>query len=164
MRNFQGSNDQSAVIIEEVFPDSDLVFSTPIEFSNQCSGVYIEGSAEHVEIVFQHLIKLFKTYIDGRLIGSWIALTPPEDNLPRTILHYKAENDLEKIKLLNFILREQLVNVCGLCLSTISLLRVKIAGQEIQRSFIALPKNFSNGKILLPKLKKEMEFHKANLQ
>ena len=46
MRNFEGSSDKSAIVLAEVFPESDLVISTPLDFSGQRSGVYIEGSPE----------------------------------------------------------------------------------------------------------------------
>jgi|GEM_PF-1567932 len=155
MRNFQGSVDESAIILEGVFPNSDLVVSSPLEFSSPRSGVYIEGSSEHVEILFGYLRSLLNTCIDEKLFGRWIAVTPPEDDLPRTILHYEAAADFEKVRLLNFVLREQLAKVCNFYLSTISVLLIKFEGRELERKWVALPEGFVNGVIRLPEIKKK---------
>lgn len=155
MRHFEGSADKSAIILEDVFPGSDLIISSPLEFSSARSGIYIEGNSEHVEIVFNKVTGLLGLYIDEKMFGRWIAVTPPEEDFPRTILHYEALNDFEKIRLLNFILREQLAKVCNFYLATISVLRLRMDGQEIQRSWVALPAGFPNGTFRLPKIKKQ---------
>ena len=158
MRHFQGREDKSAIILEDVFPESDLVISSPLEFSSARSGIYIEGRPEHVEIVFKKLTELLGLYIDEKLFGRWIAVTPPEEEVSRTILHYEALSDFEKIRLLSFMFREQLAKICNFHLATISVLRLRLEGLEIQRSWIALPANFPNGTFHLPKLKnKEQE-------
>ena len=115
MRNFEGSSDKSAIVLAEVFPESDLVISTPL--------------------------------------GRWIAVTPPEDDLPRTILHYEAAADFEKVRLLNFVLREQLAKICGFYLAAISVFFIKFDGREIDRKLVALPDGFLNGTLKLPQIK-----------
>lgn len=155
MRHFDGSLDKSAIILEDVFPGSDLVISSPMEFSKERSGVYIEGSPEHVEIIFKKLTELLGLYIDEKLFGRWIAVTPPEEEVPHTILHYEAMSDFEKVRLLGLVFREQLAKVCNFHLATISILRLRLEGLEIQRSWISLPAGFPNGTFRLPKLKKK---------
>src|SRR3989338_6232156 len=153
MRNFEGSSDKSAIVLAEVFPESDLVICTPLDFSGQRSGVYIEGSPEHVEIIFSKITELLGVYIDEKLFGRWIAVTPPEDDLPRTILHYEAAADFEKVRLLNFVLLEQLAKICGFYLAAISVFFIKFDGREIDRKLVALPDGFLNGTLKLPQIK-----------
>src|SRR3989344_6202159 len=155
MRNFEGSSDKSAIILEGVFPGSDLIISSPFEFGGKRSGVYIEGSLEHVEIIFNRLTELVNMYIDERLFGRWIAVPPPEEDLPRTILHYEAAADYEKVQLLNFVFRDQLAKICDLFLAKISVLLIKCGGQEIDKRWVALPEGFVNGHIKLPEIKKK---------
>ena len=152
MRNFEGSSDKSAIVLEGVFPGSDLKISSPFEFSGNRSGVYIEGTPQHVEIVFKHLTNLLGVYVDEKLFGRWIAVTPPEEDSPRTILHYEAAADFEKVRLLNFVLREHLAKICNFYLSMISALLIKVNGNEIERRWIALPEGFPNGNIKLPEI------------
>lgn len=148
MRYFQGKEDKSVVLLEGVFPGSDLVFSTPLEFSAKRSGVFVEGDYGGIEKLFNYLAGLVNSsIIDEGCFGRWIAVTPPETDFPRTIIHYEAANKLEKIRLLTFTLREHLAKICNLYVSTISILRVRFEGREIQKSWIALPANFINGNI-----------------
>jgi hypothetical protein len=153
IRTFRGKSDQSAIILEDVFPDSDLTFSAPIEFSSNRSGVYLEGNLDHLEMVFEHLCNLTKAIIDEPLFGRWLAVTPPEEDYERTIIHYEALDALNKIHLLNFVLRKHLAKICNLKLSVISTLQVRVMGKLIQQSYIALPKSFVNGEIELDKPK-----------
>ena len=155
MRNFEGSSDKSAIVLEGVFPKSDLIISSPLDFSGKRSGVFIEGAPEHVEFIFQKAVNLLNAYIDERLFGRWIAVTPPEEDLVRVVLHYEAEADFEKVRLLNFALKEQLAIICDLFLSTISVLLIKCDGLEIDRRWVALPEGFKNGHIKLPEIKKK---------
>ena len=150
MRNFEGSSDKSAIVLEGVFPNSDLIVSSPFEFSSHRSGVYIEGDHQHVEIAFNRLTRLIGAPIDERLFGRWIAVTPPEEELPRAIVHYEAAADFEKIQLLNLVFRRQIAKICDFFLSTISLLSIKIEGEEIYRCWTALPENFVNGRFKFP--------------
>ena len=153
MRSFQGSADDSAIVLEGAFPESDLIVSSPLEFSSSRSGIYIEGSLEHVEIIFRQLNGLLNVYIDEKLFGRWIGITPPAEDTARTILHYEAAAEFEKIRLLSFVFREQLAKICNIYLSTIAGLLIKFEGKEIYRCWVALPKGFMNGNIRLPKLK-----------
>ncbi|MFA6278774.1 MAG: hypothetical protein WCS97_02060 [Candidatus Paceibacterota bacterium] len=153
MRDFQGSVDESAIVLEGVFPESDLIVSSPLEFSSPRSGVYVEGSLEHVEIIFKQLFGLLNVYIDEKLFGRWIGVTPPAEDSARTILHYEAVADFEKVRLLNFVFREQLAKICNMHLSTIAVLFIKFEGKELDRRWVALPEGFVNGSIRLPKLK-----------
>lgn len=108
-----------------------------------------------MDIVFTRLTELVNAYIDEQMFGRWIAVTPPEDDLPRAILHYEAAADFEKVRLLNFVFREQLAKICDLHLSTISVLLIRADGQEIDRRWVALPDGFKNGSIKLPALKSD---------
>ncbi|MDD2753320.1 MAG: hypothetical protein PHT44_01810 [Candidatus Portnoybacteria bacterium] len=155
MRHFEGHVDKSAIVLKDVFPGSDLVISSPFEFSGKRSGVYIEGAPEHVEIVFGKLTELLGAYIDEKMFGRWIAATPPEDDLPRAILHYEASANFEKMRLLNFVFREQLAKICNFHLSEISVLLVRAEGREIDKRWVALPAGFPNGSVRLPEIKKE---------
>jgi len=164
MRHFEGYVDKSAIVLKDVFPGSDLVISSPFEFSGKRSGVYIEGAPEHVEIVFGKITELLGAYIDEKMFGRWIAATPPEDDLPRAILHCEAAADFEKVRLLNFVFREQLAKVCDFYLSTISVLLIRVEGREIENRWVALPKDFPNGTIRLPGIKKEEAEEKITMQ
>lgn len=150
MRNFEGSFDKSAVVLEGVFPNSGLVVSSPLEFSGKRSGVYVEGDFRQLEIVFDRLTKLVKVPIDDRLFGRWIAVTPPEEEVPRTIIHYEAAADFEKVYLLNLVFREQIAKICDFFLSPISTLLVRFNGEEIYRCWTALPRDFVNGSFKFP--------------
>jgi len=157
MRTFQGSGDKSAIVLEGVFPSSDLIFSTPLEFAGKRSGVYLEGDYEEVEKAFPFLTKLVGVAIDERMFGRWIAVTPPFDDDPtKTILHYEAIGDFEKILLLSLVLRNHLAKICNLCVSVISSIRVKCEGIAVFEGPVVLPRGFVNGEIILaPETKKE---------
>ena len=147
-RNFLGKNDPSAVILEKVIPGTDLVFSAPIEFNNERSGIFIEGNEKDLEILFKYLRKLIGVYIDERAFGSWIAVAPP-DYEPRIIVHYEARKPFDKVRLLNFTLRNHLAAICNIFISPVSEICLKKDGGEIYKSYIALPKGFVNGEILI---------------
>ena len=154
-RNFLGKNDNWAVVLNNVFPNSDLAVSTPVEFSGQRSGVYIEGNEGHLEMMFEYLKKLLGVYSEEKLFGRWIAITPPEDASPRIVLHYEAYTEADKIQLLNFILPKHLVKVCDFALSMVSDLIVKFDGRVVQKSFVVLPEEWTAGEVFLPKLVEE---------
>ncbi len=154
-RNFLGSRDKSAIILENVFPDSDLIISSPFQFTGKRSGVFIEGKREHLEVLFSLLVELINTYNEEKYFGRWISVTPPDAFSNRTIIHYEAQDDtLDKIQLLNIVLRKHLAEVCDLCLSVISRLIVRLEGVDVQNSIVVLPKNFYNGNLLLSEIKK----------
>jgi hypothetical protein len=149
-RNFRGSKDDWAVILSNVFPNSDIVVSTPVEFSGQRSGVYVEGDSRHLEIIFGYLKKLIDVYLDETMFGRWIAVTPPEEG--KIIIHYEAMSEPDKIQLLNFVLPKHLAMVCNFCLSVVSDLTLRLDGKIVQENFVVLPEEWRVGEIFLPKL------------
>jgi len=153
-RNFLGSQDKSAIILANVFPDSDIVISTPFQFDGERSGVYIEGKPDHLEVLFLLLADMIRVYNEEKYFGRWIAVTPPDEVANRTIVHYEATSgDLDKIQLLNIVLRKHLAEICDLRLSLISRLIVKVEEDEVLNNLIVLPKNFYNGSLLLSEIK-----------
>jgi hypothetical protein len=150
MRTFQGSSDKSVIVLEGVFPGSNLIFSTPLEFSGKRSGVYLEGEYGEVEKAFPFLTQLVGVAIDERMFGRWIAATPPFDDDPvKTILHYEAIGDFEKIQLLSLVLRNHLAKICNLCVSVISSIRINFEGVAVFEGPVVLPRGFVNGEIIL---------------
>lgn len=156
MRNFEGNSDRSAIVLEGIFPNSDLIVSSPLEFSGKRSGVYVEGDLDQVEIVFDRLTRLVSVPIDERLFGRWVAVTPPEEGAPRTVIHYEAAADFEKVRLLNLVFREQIAKICDFFLSPISTLLIRFDGEEIYRCWTALPKDFVNGNFKFPPAETEL--------
>ena len=146
-RNFKGSRDESAIIMAPIFPGSDLIVSAPFGFEGKRSGVYIEGSPEHLETLFPFMSNLLDVYNEERFAGKWIGLTPPDEHARRMIIHYETiRGELDKIQLLNFLLRKHLAEICNLRLAKISRLIVRAEGEILQDTFITLPKGFQNGK------------------
>ena len=149
-RTFQGSKDDSAIVLENVFPESDLVISAPFEFEGTRSGVFVEGDPAHVETVFEHSKKLVNLYFEERFFGRWIGITPPEEDLARIIFHYESLQEIDKLQLLSFILPKHLAKFCDLCLSTFSHFLVRVEGKVIQSGTIVLPDFPMKGQLLLP--------------
>jgi len=148
-RNFQGYKDESAVILRHVFPNSDLVLSTPVEFSKKVSGVYIEGDTIHQQFLFEHLKKLVRTDFGEMCFGEWIGVLPLDENLPWTVIHYEAAEEVDKIQLLNVVLLRHLAAICNLKLSLVSELVVRVRGDITQEEFIVLPRDLTNGEVTL---------------
>lgn len=149
-RIFLGSLDESAIILSNIFPDSDLVASTPFAFEDKRSGVYFEGNPHHLEVLFDFLVELVNTYNEEPHFGRWIGVTPPEGNLlPRTIIHYEIlKGNFDKIQLLNLVLRKHLAEICDLRLARFSRLSVKVRNKEIHRSALPL-EHILNGEIMI---------------
>lgn len=149
-RKFLGYKDESAVILKHVFPNSDLVLSTPVEFNKKVSGVYIEGDPIHQQILYEHLKSLVKVSFGEICFGEWIGVLPPDEDLPWTVIHYEAAKEIDKIQLLNMVLLRHMAAICNLRLSLVSELTLKVRGDIAQEQFIVLPKDFTNGEITLP--------------
>ncbi len=149
-RFFQGYKDKSAVILKNVFPDSDLVVSTPVEFAKKTSGVYIDGDPFHQAAVYEYLKDLVGTRFNEKYFGRWIGVLPPDEESPRIVIHYEAEQEVgDKLRLLCFILPRHLATICNLRLSLISELIVRIEGEVVQEQPIILTEEFPNGEIAL---------------
>ncbi len=146
-RNFLGSKDDSAIIVEHLFPGSDIVVSAPFWFGGKGSKVRIEGFQEHLEALFPFLGQLINGG-EENYAGKWVGIEPPYES-QRITLHYEVARKLDKIQLLNFLLRKHLAEICDLELEKISRLIVRAGGKVLQDSFIALPEDFQNGKKLL---------------
>ncbi|OIO47644.1 MAG: hypothetical protein AUJ32_02390 [Parcubacteria group bacterium CG1_02_40_82] len=150
VRNFRGYKDESVVILKHVFPNSDLVLSTPVEFSKKVSGVYIEGDPIHQLLLYEHLKKLVKIDFGEICFGEWIGVLPLDEDLSWTVIHYEAVKEIDKIQLLNMVLLRHMAAICNLRLSLVTELTVKVRGDIAQEQFIVLPKDFANGEIALP--------------
>jgi len=149
-RNFRGSNDETAIVLNKIFPGSSLKISTPTELCEHRSRVFIDGEPEHQEIIFEYLKKLLKAGVTEKYFGEWIGITPPDENPPRTIMHYEAREILDNLQLLCFVLPRQLATICDLCLSRESELIVRTKGYIVLHEKISLPRDFTNGNVLLP--------------
>jgi hypothetical protein len=156
---FQGCKDDYAVILSDVFPRSNLMFSTPIDFLGKRSSVYVEGDEKQVEAIFGYLQKLAGVYFDDQSFGRWIGVAPPEQNLSRAIIYYEAYSEIDKIRLLNLVLPRHLAKICNLALRTICNLIVRYKGRDIQKSFVILPEDLTTGELVLSLLE-ETEEHK----
>lgn len=153
MAEFKGSKDESAIVLSNVFPASDVVFSTPFQFKQTRSGVFAEGGLRQLEALFKYLFYLLNAYLDEDCFGRWIGLTPPQEESEKpvhVIIHYEAKKEFDKIQLLNLVLRRHLAEICNLCLATQSVLTVKVSGEVVYRNAINLPKDLKNGEIMLP--------------
>ncbi|OGZ33616.1 MAG: hypothetical protein A2Y98_01640 [Candidatus Portnoybacteria bacterium RBG_19FT_COMBO_36_7] len=150
-RFFNGYKDESVIVVKSVFPDSDLIFSTPIEFSKQRSGVYIEGNFFHQMAIFEHLKKLLDVNPEEIYFGKWIWVSPPDDfeEIPHIVMHYEATEEIDKLQLLNLVLPRQLAIVCNLKLSWVWEIIVRIKGEIAQKDFVVLPQDVPNGEIAL---------------
>jgi hypothetical protein len=153
-RRFQGGQDESAIVLAGVFPDSEIIFSTPFEFEKKRTGVYVEGDIDKLETLFGFLKQLVSVSLEEKCFGRWVALTPPDDEYaPHIVVHYEALSKMDKIQLLGLVLRQHLAWVCDLRLAAISLLTVKVHGTLVQRSVLFLPEGFVNGNIILSEQK-----------
>jgi hypothetical protein len=146
---FKGSCDPSAIIVTNVFPDSNLIISTPFKFESKRSGVYLEGKLDHLEAAFEYSKKLVDAYLDEAGCGRWIGISPPDDGLERLIIHYEALSQLDKLQLLNFLFPKQLAKVCDLCVSAVSSYVIKVDGKIIQTGNFFLPPYLTQGSKLL---------------
>lgn len=148
-RIFQGSKDKSVIILDNVFPESDLVISAPFQFEGERSGVYVEGNYKDLENIFKHLLKLQTAYIEEQGFGKWVSVLPPE-HFEKVIVYYEVlRGELDKIKLLNLTLRQHLAEVCDLRLNLISKLIIRVEGHEVYKTIVPLPDYILNGEILL---------------
>jgi len=149
-RNFQGYKDKSAVILKNVFPDSNLVVSTPVEFTKKTSGVYIDGDPFHQAAVYEYLKDLVGIRFNEKYFGRWIGVFPPDEESPRIVIHYEAEQEVDdKLQLLSFVLPRHLATICNLRLSWVSELIVRIEGEVVQEQPVILAGDFPNGEIAL---------------
>lgn len=148
-RIFQGSKDKSVIILDKVFPDSDLIISAPFQFEGERSGVYVEGNYKDLENVFKHLLKLQTVYIEEQGFGKWVSVMPP-DHFEKVVVYYEVtRGELDKIRLLNLVLRKHLAEVCELRLNILSKLIIRVDGREVYKNIVPLPDYILNGDILL---------------
>ncbi|MBI4709286.1 MAG: hypothetical protein HY764_03735 [Candidatus Portnoybacteria bacterium] len=146
MSDFKKTEDDWAIILKNVFPDSNLIVSTPV-FVEDRTKLFVEGNKMHLEAVFEHLAKLPGLKPDEICFGKWEAVMPPD---PDVIIYYRAFSQVDKIQLLSLVLREHLIRFCNLRLSEISHLIVIKGGHCIFDDFIPLPERIGNGAISLP--------------
>lgn len=157
IKTFQGCKDDFAVILSDVLPRSNLIFSTPIDFLGRRSSVYVEGDGKQVEALFEHLQKLAGVCFDDQSFGRWIGVAPPEQDLPRTVIYYEAYSEIDKIRLLNLVLPRHLAKICHLALKTICNLTVRYNGKDIQKSTVILPEDLTTGELALSLLEETEE-------
>jgi hypothetical protein len=142
---FRGKGDPNKISLEKVFPDGDLVFSTPFGVEQgKHHRIIVEGNSAFLEKFDDYTDILLKSVND---FGRWVALTNYILEEPSLELIYepKSAKEVLNLLLLVFILRVDLVKICNLRLSPVSVINATIDHVTVLYKPIPLPENLGNG-------------------
>lgn len=145
-RFFLGKDDPNKISLERVFPLGDLVFSTPFYVEQgKHHRIVVEGSPAFLEKFDDYADILLQSEPDA--FGRWVALTDYVLEDPSLELIYEPKNvrDVNNIRLLVFTLRTDLVKICNLKLSPVSVVNATRSYVTVLYNHVALPENVSNG-------------------
>lgn len=158
---FRGKDDPDKISLEGVFPRGDLVFSTPfdVEQGRHCR-VVVEGSPVFLETFDDYADILLQSKSD--VFGQWVASTNYVLEEPSLELIYELKNTkgIENLRLLVFVLRIDLIKICNLKLSPVSVVNATKGYINILYNRVSLPKEIKNGfldftpKVVLPSIPK----------
>lgn len=162
-RYFLGKHDPNKILLESVFPCSDITFSAPIHEEGKRPRVVIEGNSEHLEILENHLEELVANAPTERFFGRWMVVTPDEITNGLALFYDPLSREINKVELLVFVLRRHLVKVCDLHLAAIGVVTATwdcfdinfgtspIPNHPLREArIVPLPEEIGNGKIELP--------------
>lgn len=162
-RFFFGKNDPNKVLLESVFPLSDVSFATPIHGEGMNPRIVVEGNTEHMRILEEHLEDLVANTPRERYFGRWKVLVPDEITGGLSLFYDPESAEINKMELLVFVLRRHLVKTCNLRLAPIGLITATWNEFEIDLSSragsfglvreikpVPLPEDIGNGTIELP--------------
>lgn len=116
---FMGKEDSNRVSLENIFPLSDIVFSSPFYEVGKYHRVVVEGNPKNLEELAIYLQCLLGYDIHNSR-GHWVSVTPFEPTDGLQIFYDHKDQTLDVIELLVFVLRNSLVNACNLKLTLIS--------------------------------------------
>jgi len=126
-RTFMGKNDPDRISLENVFPLGDLTFSMPFGVEQgRHHRIVVEGNPEFLRCFGDCAGTLLESESDP--LGRWVALTTflSEPRLELSCLELVYEprctKELRALRLLVFVLRTDLVRICNLRLSPVSLI------------------------------------------
>ena len=143
-RLFMGKNDPDGIILERVFPRSNLVFSTPLEEIGRHHRVIVEGDEPLLE-EFEYRTEILKETKTNN--GRWVAIVEGELlKKPCLWIVYEPKDRIaESFNLLVFNLREDLVKICNLKLCPVSHVTVTKGHTTVFNNPAPLPKEIGNG-------------------
>jgi hypothetical protein len=149
-RIFRGREDPSRVTLANVFPASDLSFSTPFDEQSRYPRVVVESSnVRHIDALEPYLDRLVKTDIRERGFGTWTGLG--EGDGGALLLFYSPlDRPSNRIRLLTTVLRSHLVGVCDLCLTSVAELDAVEDGRVVISAAVPLDTHLRNGSTFLP--------------
>jgi hypothetical protein len=148
-RFFLGKDDPDRIMLEEVFPVGDVVFSTPFEEAGRHHRVVIEGGEPYVDFIADHIHGLTE-YDEMNPYGRWVAIAPYGEDEGLEVFYEPLDKSMPGLRLLVFVLRADLVKACDLRLSSVA--RVTVIRGHITCLYQAapLPAEIGNGQIELP--------------
>lgn len=142
---FLGKDDPNRISLESVFPLGDLVFSTPLEVEQgKHQKVIVEGDPLYLEHFDDCACALLESEQDP--LGRWVALTDYllEPSL-ELIYEPRCAEEIKSLRLLLFVLRADLIQICNLRLASTS----RVVGTKGHITFLSqsvpLPDNVGNG-------------------
>lgn len=148
-RFFLGRDDPDRIMLENVFPVGDIVFSTPFEEVGRHHRVVVEGAEPYVDFVAEHIHGL-TGYDEGNPYGRWVAIAPYGEDEGLEIFYEPLDKKMAAFRLLVFILRADLVKACDLKLSSVAHVTVTKGHITCLHQAAPLPEEVGNGRIELP--------------
>lgn len=151
VREFLGKDDPDAVIVENVFVNSDVVVSHGIFLSKDVNGIAIQGCDDHLDLLAQRLALLLCKR--RRTFGRWTGLFWNEKkhwlSLYYVYTQFPCFEDL--FILLSTKLRVDAAAICQIKLREKALLTVVREGEAVFKTDINLPEGLEqNGEFILP--------------
>jgi hypothetical protein len=154
-RVFCGKDDQEAVVVEKVFPNSPLVISSGINLHPDKNGIAIQGPHKHLDFIFPFLVQLLAIRPDSEKLGKWDGLD--WFNKEWLSLYYSFGQSFADIfLLLEYKFRRDVCFFCNIKLNKKALIKVINNGEIVFNAQLSgLPEGLEkNGEIELPELPK----------
>lgn len=151
---FFGKEDLNAVVLENVFANSNITVSHGIYLHRDINGIAFQGHEEHLDLLFQRLSVLLGKPRRAKF-GKWTGLFWNEKK--QWLSLYYSYDELscfdDLFVLLATKLRLDVANVCRIKLCEKSLLTIVRKGRPILKTDIGLPKNLEeNGEFVMPNI------------
>lgn len=148
-RFFLGRDDPDRIMLENVFPTGDLVFSTPLEEVGKHQRVVIEGGEPFLDFIARHIHGLTQ-YDERNPDGRWTAITPYGGDQGIELFYEPSAKLMPGLRLIIFVLRRDLVQACDLKLSPVAQVTVTLGHITCLYQNAPLPEDIGNGQIEVP--------------
>lgn len=152
-RFFEGTKDDQAVIVRNVFEGSPITVSSGIGLlEDRENGIMIEGPNHHLKFLHPFLVRLRNDSIDSNEFGFWVGVTWSKAKEWLNLFYLFGDSLRDKIELLEHKFRRDIVSSCGLKLSERARVIVRM-GTRIESWNVGLPKELEkNGHIEFPQI------------